>query len=282
MSPDPLQKIASVSPELKAVLPKIETHCIFVALLGELHWPVHVVVHHLSEILHGLWPDPLAVQGANCLGLPVVDGSTEICHRIFGASPASFFVRHAFCEAPVGLPFFTWRVTESVEFLLGHPTLGELRVIVNLWQDKDATSFQVRAVGQRPARKSIKSRRFVERELELFLLADGTVAKPNQIAGQGERNPSHCSASRRCWAPPRLPATNSCGRQKRRRRQTRRTCPTRGPAPALSLQLGWDVSERNHRYDKTQSVPPAGTWPSTKVPRGRSWRRGEGPPRTAS
>ena len=162
VSPAALQKTASVSPEFKAVLPKIETHCIFVALLGELHWPVRVVVHHVSEILHGLWPDPPAVQGANCLGLLVVDGSTEICHRIFCASPASFFVRHAFCEAPVGLPFFTWRLTESVELLLGHATMGELRVIVNLWQDKDATPFEVRAVGQRPARKGIKSRGFEE------------------------------------------------------------------------------------------------------------------------
>ena len=186
VSPTGLQKIASVSPEFKAVLPKIETHCVFVALLGELHWPVRVVVHHLSEILHGLWPHPLAVQGANCLGLPVVDGSTEICHRIFSASPPSFFVGHAFCKAPVGLPFLTWRLTESVEFLLGHATLGELRVIVNLWQDKDATPFEVRAVGQRPARKGIKSRGFVERELELLLLGDCTVAKPNQTVGKGK------------------------------------------------------------------------------------------------
>ena len=228
--------------EFKAVLPKIEAHCIFVALVGELHRLVRVVVHHRSEILYGGWPLPLAVQGDNCLGLLVVDGLAEIRHSKFCAGPASLFVRNTFCEAPVGFPLTPRELTEVVHFKASLAAARKVLVVVNLRKDQDTTPFEVCAVGQRPTRKGIESRCFEERELELLLLGECAVAKLHQTVLLAFDFLHIETAPRRSRGPPLSLATNSCGRQKRRRRQTRRTCPTHGPAPALSHQRGWGVS----------------------------------------
>ena len=224
VSPTPMQKIAVLSPELKAVLPKIGAHCIFVALLGELHRHDRVVV----------WPQPFAVQGANCLGLLVVDGVAEIRHRIFCAGPASLFARNTFCKAPVGFPLKPRGLAEVVHFKARLAASRKVLVVVNLRKDQDTTPFlgMCRRAATHPQRHRFAWFRRARTRTPSARRVRGREAPPNRSSGF--RNSSPCSAPRRSRGPPRALATNSCGPQKRRRRQTRRTCPAHRPAPAVS------------------------------------------------
>ena len=91
-----------------------------------------------------------------------------------------FFVRNTLCKAPVGFPLTPRGLTEVVRFKARRAAARKVPVVVNLRKDQDTTPFEVCAVGQRPTRKGIESRRFEERELELLLLGECAVAKPHQ------------------------------------------------------------------------------------------------------
>ena len=130
-------------------------------------------------------------------------------------------------------------------------------------------------MGQRPTRKGMESRGFEERKLELLLLGDCAVLKPHQSVILGREilqfvlRHVDLGCHKLMWS---TKTTSSSDAPYLSNSQT---------SSRTFFPSGLGCVCADHGYERTQSCWTAGTWPSTKAPCGRSWRRGEGSPRAA-